>query len=161
MPSALIAIDQGTTSTRAIAFDAALKPLASAQQELRQIYPSPGLVEHDPEEIWSATLATVRAAMQKAGLAAKDVAGIGIANQRETVVIWDRASGTRAGVIVNQGDQLLMINANGFYRFDPKVEPDIVFAVQTPTEQRMLTPAEFAAKYRWRNNPSLVKLGRI
>jgi len=93
LPSALIAIDQGTTSTRAIAFDAALKPLASAQQELRQIYPSPGLVEHDPEEIWSATLATVRAAMQKAGLAAKDVAGIGIANQRETVVIWDRASG--------------------------------------------------------------------
>ena len=93
MPAALIAIDQGTTSTRAIAFDAALQPLASAQQELRQIYPAPGEVEHDPEEIWAATVATVRAAIAKAGLAARDIAGIGITNQRETTVIWDRASG--------------------------------------------------------------------
>ena len=93
MPNALIAIDQGTTSTRAIAFDATLKPLATAQQELRQIYPAPGLVEHDAEEIWAAMVATVREAMAKAGLTAKDVAGIGITNQRETTVIWDRASG--------------------------------------------------------------------
>ena len=93
MPAALIAIDQGTTSTRAIAFDAALKPLASAQQELRQIYPAPGEVEHDPEEIWAATVATVRAAIAKAGLTPKDVAGIGITNQRETTVIWERATG--------------------------------------------------------------------
>ena len=93
MPAALIAIDQGTTSTRAIAFDAALQPLASAQQELRQIYPAPGEVEHDPEEIWTATVATVRETMAKAGLAAKDIAGFGIANQRETAVIWDRATG--------------------------------------------------------------------
>ena len=93
MPAALIAIDQGTTSTRAIAFDGALQPLASAQQELRQIYPAPGEVEHDPEEIWAATVATVRAAIAKAGLAARDIAGIGITNQRETTVIWDRASG--------------------------------------------------------------------
>lgn len=93
MPAALIAIDQGTTSTRAIAFDAALQPLASAQQELRQIYPAPGEVEHDPEEIWAATVATVRVAIAKAGLAARDIAGIGITNQRETTVIWDRASG--------------------------------------------------------------------
>ena len=93
MPTALIAIDQGTTSTRAIAFDGSLKPLATAQQELRQIYPAPGLVEHDPEEIWQATVATVRQAMAKAGLAAKDVAGIGITNQRETTVVWDRATG--------------------------------------------------------------------
>ena len=69
MPTALIAIDQGTTSTRAIAFDAALTPLARAQQELRQYYPAPGEVEHDPEEIWAATVATVRDAMAKAGLA--------------------------------------------------------------------------------------------
>jgi len=93
LPPALIAIDQGTTSTRAIAFDAALKPLASAQQELRQIYPAPGEVEHDPEEIWAATVASVRDAMAKAGLAATDIAGIGITNQRETTVIWDRATG--------------------------------------------------------------------
>jgi len=93
LPAALIAIDQGTTSTRAIAFDAALRPLASAQQELPQFYPAPGEVEHDPEDIWSATVATVRQAMAKAGLAGKDIAGIGITNQRETTVIWDRASG--------------------------------------------------------------------
>ncbi len=93
MPAALIAIDQGTTSTRAIAFDAALRPLASAQQELRQIFPAPGEVEHDPEEIWTATVATVREAIAKAGLTAKDVAAIGITNQRETTVIWDRATG--------------------------------------------------------------------
>jgi glycerol kinase len=93
LPAALIAIDQGTTSTRAIAFDAALQPLAGAQQELRQIYPAPGEVEHDPEEIWAATVATVRVAIAKAGLAARDIAGIGITNQRETTVIWDRASG--------------------------------------------------------------------
>ncbi|HZL39781.1 MAG TPA: glycerol kinase GlpK [Pseudolabrys sp.] len=93
MPTALIAIDQGTTSTRAIAFDAGLKPLASAQQELCQIYPAPGWVEHDPEEIWTATVACVRGAMAKAGLSAKDIAGIGIANQRETTVVWDRATG--------------------------------------------------------------------
>jgi glycerol kinase len=93
LPAALIAIDQGTTSTRAIVFDAALKPLAAAQQELRQIFPSPGWVEHDPEEIWQAVVGTVREAMAKAKLTARDIAGIGITNQRETTVVWDRASG--------------------------------------------------------------------
>ena len=92
MPDYLIAIDQGTTSTRAIVFDAALAPVASAQQELRQIYPAPGLVEHDPEEIWSATLATVRAVMARAGAEAGDIAALGITNQRETTIIWDRAT---------------------------------------------------------------------
>jgi glycerol kinase len=89
----LLAIDQGTTSTRAILFDAALTPLAVAQRELPQIYPAPGWVEHDPDEIWSATIATVREAMAKTGAQARDIAGIGIANQRETTILWDRASG--------------------------------------------------------------------
>jgi glycerol kinase len=89
----LLAIDQGTTSTRAMVFDAALVPVATAQQELRQIYPGPGLVEHDPEEIWQATLATARDALAQAGLAAKDVAALGITNQRETAIVWDRATG--------------------------------------------------------------------
>ncbi|MGE0563466.1 MAG: glycerol kinase GlpK [Pseudolabrys sp.] len=93
MPTALIAIDQGTTSTRAIAFDSSLRPLGMAQRELPQIYPSPGWVEHDPEAIWSDTVGTVRTAMAQAGLGANDVAAIGITNQRETTVIWDRASG--------------------------------------------------------------------
>ncbi len=93
MPTHLIAIDQGTTSTRAIVFDAALKPVASAGEELTQIYPAPGEVEHDPEEIWAAVVKTVRAAIAKANVAAKDVAGIGIANQRETTIVWERATG--------------------------------------------------------------------
>jgi glycerol kinase len=74
-------------------FDAKLAPLATVQQELRQIYPAPGWVEHDPEEIWVATVATVRDAMAQAGVDAKDIAGIGITNQRETAIVWDRATG--------------------------------------------------------------------
>lgn len=93
MPNRLIAIDQGTTSTRAIVFDAALKPCATAQRELKQIYPAPAHVEHDLEEIWEATVAVVREAMAGAGAAAADIAGIGITNQRETTAVWDRKSG--------------------------------------------------------------------
>jgi glycerol kinase len=90
---AVLAIDQGTTSTRAIVFDDALRPLTIAQQEFRQIYPAPGHVEHDPEDIWSSVVATVRDALAQAGLAARDIAAIGITNQRETTLIWDRATG--------------------------------------------------------------------
>ena len=93
MPDYLLAIDQGTTSTRAILFDAALLPVASAQQEFTQIYPAPGLVEHDPEDIWSTTLATVRAALAMADASAGDIAALGITNQRETAIVWDRATG--------------------------------------------------------------------
>src|SRR5229473_3238893 len=93
LPTHVIAIDQGTTSTRAIAFDRACLPVAVAQQEFPQIYPAPGLVEHDPEAIWTTTVETVREVMEKAGTAAKDVAAIGIANQRETTLVWDRATG--------------------------------------------------------------------
>ena len=89
----VLAIDQGTTSTRAIAFDAEGRPRAAAQVPLTQIYPAPGEVEHDPEEIWTAVVAAVRTVMVRAQIAADDVAGIGITNQRETTVIWDRRTG--------------------------------------------------------------------
>jgi glycerol kinase len=89
----ILAIDQGTTSTRAIVFDATGRPVASAQKELRQVFPKPGWVEHDPEEIWKATVEVCRGAMAKARLGAKALAGIGITNQRETTVVWDRATG--------------------------------------------------------------------
>ena len=89
----VLAIDQGTTSSRAILFDAGLAPGASAQQEFAQIYPASGWVEHDPEDIWQSVLATCRAAIAKGGLSARDIAAIGITNQRETVVLWDRATG--------------------------------------------------------------------
>jgi glycerol kinase len=93
MPPAILAIDQGTTSSRAIVFDAAMNPVASAQQEFRQIFPASGLVEHDPEDIWSSVVATARQALAQSGLAANDIAAIGITNQRETTLIWDRATG--------------------------------------------------------------------
>jgi glycerol kinase len=89
----IIAIDQGTTSTRTIIFDQNLKAIASAQQEFPQYFPASGWVEHDPEDLWRTTLATARAALRKAKLKAADIAGIGITNQRETTVIWDRQSG--------------------------------------------------------------------
>ena len=93
MKDALLALDQGTTSTRAILHDAGLVPRATAQLPLEQHYPSPGWVEHEPEEIWRASVAVLRDALQQGGTAAADLAGIGITNQRETVVLWDRATG--------------------------------------------------------------------
>jgi glycerol kinase len=91
--SHILAIDQGTTSTRAIVFDGSARPVATAHRELPQIFPKPGWVEHDAEEIWSATVAVCREVLAKAGLQAAAIAGIGITNQRETVVVWERASG--------------------------------------------------------------------
>jgi glycerol kinase len=89
----ILVIDQGTTSTRSIVFDAQGRPLASAQQEFRQIFPRPGWVEHDVEEIWATALATAREALRRADVEAAGIAGLGIANQRETVVVWDRRTG--------------------------------------------------------------------
>jgi len=88
----IVALDQGTTSTRAIVFDAAGKALAEAGRPLRQGYPADGWVEHDAEEIWTASVAVLREAVEKSGRAA-DVAAIGITNQRETVAVWDKATG--------------------------------------------------------------------
>lgn len=93
MQNYILALDQGTTSGRAIVFDRRGLPVASAQQEFRQILPAPGIVEHDPEEIWSSQLAVAQQAMSKAKITAAQVAAIGIANQRETTIIWDRETG--------------------------------------------------------------------
>jgi glycerol kinase len=89
----LLALDQGTSSSRSIVFDRDGRMLAVAQRELRQIYPQPGWVEHDPLEIWDQQLATAREALAEAGLSARDIRAIGITNQRETTVLWNRASG--------------------------------------------------------------------
>jgi glycerol kinase len=91
--SHILALDQGTTSTRAIVFDAALTPRASAQAEFPQHFPRSGWVEHDAEDLWRTSVETMRAALGRAGLTARDIAGIGITNQRETVVVWERATG--------------------------------------------------------------------
>ena len=91
--SYILALDQGTSSSRSIVFDAQGRIVAMAQRELRQIYPQPGWVEHDPEEIWSGQLATAHEALAKAGLTGHDIAAIGITNQRETTVLWNRRTG--------------------------------------------------------------------
>jgi glycerol kinase len=93
MTDLILAIDQGTTSSRAIVFDARLKPKGSAQKEFKQYYPKSGWVEHDPEEIWRGVLAVSKAALKKAKAKPPAVKAIGITNQRETVVIWNRRTG--------------------------------------------------------------------
>jgi glycerol kinase len=89
----ILAIDQGTTSSRGIVFGADMRIVAIAQEEFPQHYPASGWVEHDPSDLWATTAATARAAIEKAGLSARDIAAIGITNQRETTLIWDRATG--------------------------------------------------------------------
>lgn len=89
----VLAIDQGTTSSRAIIFDKAMKIVASAQEEFPQHFPFSGWVEHDPADLWSTTAATCRSAIERAGLGPGDIGAIGITNQRETTLLWDRATG--------------------------------------------------------------------
>ena len=89
----LLALDQGTSSSRSIVFDESGHIVAQAQLELPQIYPQPGWVEHDPLEIWRPQLATARDALAKAGIAASDIRAVGITNQRETTVLWNRQTG--------------------------------------------------------------------
>lgn len=89
----VLAIDQGTTSTRAILFDAEMRATAQAQEEFTQHFPQSGWVEHDPADLWATTLATCRAAIAQAGIGPQDIAAIGITNQRETVIVWDKATG--------------------------------------------------------------------
>ncbi|MDX2007093.1 MAG: glycerol kinase GlpK [Meiothermus sp.] len=89
----LLALDQGTTSSRAIVFDLEGRPVAMAQQEFTQHFPQPGWVEHDPLEIWQSQIQTAREAIQRAQIAPSEIAALGITNQRETVVLWERATG--------------------------------------------------------------------
>ena len=91
--SIILALDQGTSSSRAILVDSTSKILAVSQRELPQIYPQPGWVEQDPEAIWSSQLAAIRSVMEHAHLTASDVAAVGITNQRETTIVWDRTTG--------------------------------------------------------------------
>lgn len=93
MSGNILAIDQGTTSSRSIIFDETLTAIGSGQQEFTQYFPDSGWVEHDPEEIWDSVVATAKAALSDAGLGADAISAIGITNQRETIVVWDRETG--------------------------------------------------------------------
>ena len=94
MKTFVLALDQGTTSSRAIIFDRSGRIVSSAQQEFPQIYPASGHVEHDPEAIWSSQIATAREAIARAGITAEQLAAIGVTNQRETTILWEKATGT-------------------------------------------------------------------
>src|SRR5579863_5453318 len=93
MAKYVLALDQGTTSSRAILFNHDGAIVSVAQQEFPQIYPAPGLVEHDPEAIWSSQLAVAREAIRQAGASASDIAAVGITNQRETAIVWEKSTG--------------------------------------------------------------------
>src|SRR5687767_10392879 len=93
MTTYLLALDQGTTSSRAVLFDWQGQACAHASQEIRQIYPQPGWVEHDPLELWDSQRAVAARVLHESGVAARDISAIGITNQRETTLLWERASG--------------------------------------------------------------------
>ena len=90
----ILALDQGTTSSRAIVFDQNANIVATGQREFPQIFPRPGWVEHDPNEIWATQIAVATEALGRAHLRPRDIAAVGITNQRETTVVWDRETGT-------------------------------------------------------------------
>ena len=113
MSGYILALDQGTTSSRAIIFDRAGQVRARAQKEFRQIFPAPGLVEHDANEIWSTQIGVAQEALARAGLRAGDVAAIGITNQRETVVVWERASGRPVGHAIVWQDRRTAADCDG------------------------------------------------
>src|SRR5690242_20705336 len=118
MPDYIGAIDQGTTSTRFIVFDRGGRIVATSQKEHEQIYPRPGWVEHDPNEIWRRTEEVIGEAMAMRGLRPTDLAAIGITNQRETTVVWNRHTGTPvSNALVWQdmrvGDEVAALSKNG------------------------------------------------
>lgn len=114
MPNFIAAIDQGTTSTRFIVFDHEGKIVAVDQKEHKQIYPAPGLVEHDAGEIWANTLDVIANGLRKSGLSSEDIAALGITNQRETTLLWNRSSGKPYGNAIVWQDTRTMDICNDF-----------------------------------------------
>ncbi|MGH2615309.1 MAG: FGGY family carbohydrate kinase, partial [Thermomicrobiales bacterium] len=141
-PNHILALDQGTTSSRAIVFNRRGQQRSVAQQETTQVYPQPGWVNHDASEIWAATLGTAGEALALSGLTGRDIAGIGIANQRETLVVWDKRTGNPAApAIVWQSRQS-----------QPHIDA-LIGRGMAPTYQRMtgLVPDAYftASKLAW------------
>src|SRR5581483_4226674 len=140
MASYVLAIDQGTTSTRAVVYDAMGKSRGSAARELTQHYPQPGWVEHDPLEIWQSVAEVVPRALQAARIAATDLAAIGLTNQRETVVVWERATGKPSARAIVWQDR----RTADFCRAHKKEEPWIFARTGL-----VLDPYFSATKLRW------------
>lgn len=145
----ILAIDQGTTSSRAVLYDAStFTPIASAQQEIGQHYPTDGWVEHEPEDIWYSVARTVREALAKCGRPAADIAAIGITNQRETVVVWERGSGRPVHRAIVWQDR----RTTDFCRERAADQPML-----TSKTGLVLDPYFSGTKLRWllENNPSV------
>jgi len=140
--SHILAIDQGTTSSRAIVFDATLKPVASAQEEFTQHFPRSGWVEHDPKDIWSTVAATSRAAVERAGIDIASVAAIGITNQRETTLVWDRKTGDPVANAIVWQDRRTAAHCNELKARG--AEPGV-----TDKTGLLLDPYFSATKLRW------------
>jgi len=138
----LMALDEGTTSCRTIIFDATGSSIATAQEEFDQHFPKPGWVEHDATQIWKTQAKTMRAAMEKAKLGPEDIAAIGITNQRETVILWDRATGTPLHNAIVWQDRR---TADDMVRYD---SPENQERVRTCTGLR-LDPYFSATKLAW------------
>lgn len=143
MGSAILAIDQGTTSSRALVFDSTGNQLAVGQEEFKQHFPKNGWVEHDAEEIWQTTLNSCKQALQKAELTAQDIACIGITNQRETTLVWDRKSGEPIHRAIVWQDR-----RTGDYCNELKQDPRLVASIQEKTGL-LLDPYFSATKLRW------------
>jgi glycerol kinase len=152
MPKYAAALDQGTTSTRCMVFDHGGRVVSVAQKEHEQIYPKPGWVEHDPKEIWERTQEVVDEAMKEAGASAEDIAGVGITNQRETAVVWDRNTGepvmnaivwqdTRTDKIVDE-----LSRDGGQARFQSQVGLPLATYFSSPKVRWMLENVDGASK---------------
>lgn len=143
MADYILAIDQGTTSSRALVFDTSGNQVSVGQQEFTQHFPENGWVEHDPEEIWETTLSSCRAALSQAGIGGEDILCIGITNQRETTVVWDRNSGEAVYPAIVWQDR-----RTADYCKDLKQDKTLVEKVQQKTGL-LLDPYFSATKLRW------------
>ena len=148
MPELVGALDQGTTSTRFMVFDQAGTVISVDQREHEQIFPKPGWVEHDPLEIWSKTTSVIEGALAGAGLKAADLAAIGLTNQRETTVVWERRTGQPVhNAIVWQDTRTASLCADlagqeGPDRFRPKTGQAILSGVEIVAESDATVAAE-------------------
>ena len=159
----LLALDQGTSSSRSIVFDADGRVVAVAQRELTQHFPQPGWVEHDPLEIWETQLATAREALQKARITARDIRAVGITNQRETTVLWHRRTGQPLSGIehVRQSIEDILTTPLGSRRMRPEYGSKLRRFVDLPVNDgwKSAVQAEVASTLgRW--EPRL-KLQRV
>ena len=150
----ILAIDQGTTGTRAILYNRAGHVVAQAYRELRQFYPRPGWVEHDPQEIWDSTLTVIAQALRRGGIGPKRIAAIGITNQRETVVLWDRRTGRPLHRAIVWQDRRTAEICRELKRHEPQVRR---------ITGLVLDPYFSGTKIAWllRNSPAIARAARI